>query len=108
MIELSEIERYLKGLYEMSDVLPTEYKNMHKRSRMHDMETAENYYRRWKSKLLEEIGRVEMHYVQLEINNEKLIMEQPHSELVINNEQLIMERPHSELIINNETANSSL
>jgi hypothetical protein len=93
MIEISEIERYLGGLYEAYDALHTEYKNLHKRSRMHDMETAENYYHRWKGKMLEEIVRVEKEQYQLIMKNEKLIMEQPHSELVINNEKLIMEQP---------------
>ncbi len=85
MIEISEIERYLNGLYEMCEALQTEYKNLHKRSRMHDMETAENYYRRWKGKLLSEIRRVEKEQYQLIMNNEKLIMEQPPSELIMNN-----------------------
>jgi len=70
MIETSVLEEYLKGLYEVYETLGTEYKNLHKRSRMHDMETAENYYRRWKAKLLTEIRRVEREHYEL-------IIEQP-------------------------------
>jgi len=54
------LQNYLQGLYEAYDAFQTEYKRMHKRSRMHNRETVAEYYLRWRDSMRNEISRIEM------------------------------------------------
>lgn len=54
------LQEYLSGLYEGYDAFQTEYKRLHRRSKMHDYETVAEYYLRWRDKMRNEISRIEM------------------------------------------------
>ena len=53
------LQEYLRGLYEAYDALQEDYKNMHKRSKMHNSESVSDYYLRWRDRMRIEIRRVE-------------------------------------------------
>jgi hypothetical protein len=59
MEQLKALQEYLEGLYEAYDVFQTDYRNCHKRSRMHDTEPVAEYYLRWRDKMRIEIRRIE-------------------------------------------------
>ena len=54
------LQNYLQGLYDAYDAFQTDYKRMHKRSRMHNSETVAEYYLRWRDSMRNEISRIEM------------------------------------------------
>jgi hypothetical protein len=60
MNKVEFLEEYLKGLYEVYDAFQADYKNLHKRSNMHNKETVSEYYLRWRDKMRVEIRRIEL------------------------------------------------
>ena len=55
-----EAQDYLKRLYEAYDAFQTDYKRLHKRSKMHNNETRIKYYMRWRDKMCIEISNMEL------------------------------------------------
>ena len=60
METITELQNYLEGLYEAYDAFQTDYKRLHKRSKMHNKETVGEYYLRWRDKMRAEIRRIEL------------------------------------------------
>jgi hypothetical protein len=65
MEAITELQEYLKGLYEAYDAFQADYKTLHKRSKMHNKETISAYYLRWRDKMRAEIRSVEGLLLQL-------------------------------------------
>jgi hypothetical protein len=65
MKQIMAIQEYLKGLYEAYDVFQEDYKNQHRRSKMHDIEPVAEYYLRWRNKMRIEIRSVEIALMKL-------------------------------------------
>jgi len=64
MKKIEVLQEYLKRLYEAYDAFQTDYKCLHKRSKMHNEETVSEYYMRWRDKMRAEIRRVELGLVK--------------------------------------------
>src|SRR5580698_5647477 len=60
MKQLEALQEYLKGLYEAYEAFQTDYKRLHKRSKIHNKETVSEYYLRWRDSMRNEISRIEM------------------------------------------------
>ena len=60
MEKVELLQEYLKGLYEAYDTFQADYKNMHKRSKMHNTEPVSEYYLRWRNSMRAEIRRIEL------------------------------------------------
>ena len=60
MKQIEVLQGYLQSLYEAYDVFQTDYKRLHKRSKMHNYETVSEYYLRWRDSMRNEIQRIEM------------------------------------------------
>ncbi len=60
MKQLEALQEYLKTLYDAYETFQTEYKRLHKRSKMHNRETVSEYYLRWRDSMRNEISRIEM------------------------------------------------
>ena len=60
MKQLEALQEYLKTLYDAYETFQTEYKRLHKRSKMHNRETVSEYYLRWRDSIRNEISRIEM------------------------------------------------
>lgn len=60
MKQIEALQEYLQGLYEAYEAFQTDYKRLHKRSKMHNHETVANYYLRWRDSMRHEISRIEM------------------------------------------------
>lgn len=56
---MEAIENYLKGLYEAYEAFQADYKQLHKRSKMHNKEAVSEYYLRWRDKMRAEIRKTE-------------------------------------------------
>jgi len=59
MEKISVLHEYLQRLYEAYDAFQTDYKLLHKRSKMHNRETAAEYYLRWRDRMRAEIRSIE-------------------------------------------------
>jgi site-specific DNA-adenine methylase len=59
MKKIAVLQDYLKGLYEAYDAFQTDYKRLHKRSKMHNKESVAEYYLRWRDRMRAEIRRIE-------------------------------------------------
>lgn len=62
---MEALQEYLKGLYEAYDAFQQDYKNMHKRSKMHNKESVSEYYMRWRDKMRKEIRSVELVFMKM-------------------------------------------
>lgn len=65
MKTIAALQEYLKALYEAYDTFQAEYKHLHKRSKMHNKETAAEYYLRWRNSMRIEIRRIELALMQM-------------------------------------------
>ncbi len=85
MKQLEALQEYLKALYEAYDQFQTDYKRLHKRSKMHNRETVAEYYLRWRDNMRNEISRIEM-VLMKRTAKPKLTVK--NSELYVENNQL--------------------
>ncbi len=65
MKKIAAMQEYLQQLYETYDVFQTEYRHLHKRSKMHDTEPVAEYYLRWRDRMRAEIRRIETLLIKL-------------------------------------------
>jgi hypothetical protein len=85
MKQLEALQEYLTTLYDAYEAFQTDYKRLHKRSKMHNRETVAEYYLRWRDNMRNEISRIEM-VLMKRMAETKLTVK--NSELNVENNQL--------------------